>query len=78
MEKTNNNQETTLKLEGMGCACESKIVEKRLKALKGIKTYNINPISNWVKISFDPNLVSTEDIKKAIAKCGVTASIVKK
>ena len=78
MENINKDQEVTFKLEGMGCSCEAKIVEKRLKGLKGVKTYNINPISNWLKISFDPSLVSTEDIKKTIAKCGITASPIKK
>jgi copper chaperone CopZ len=68
----------TFKLEGMGCSCEAKIVEKRLKTLKGVKTYNINAISNWLKISFDSSLVSTDDIKKTIAKCGITASPAKK
>ncbi len=78
MENIGKDQEVTFKLEGMGCSCETKIVEKRLKALKGIKNYNINPISNWLKISFDSSLVSTEDIKKTIAKCGIIASPIKK
>ena len=64
----------TFKLEGMGCSCEAKIVEKRIKALNGVKSFDINPISNRVKISYDPSLVSTEDMKKAISKCGMKAS----
>ena len=78
MENKSKDEEVTFKLEGLGCSCEAKIVEKRLKALKGVKTYNINPISNWLKISFDSSLVTTDDIKKTIAKCGITASPVKK
>lgn len=78
MENASKDQEVTFKLEGMGCSCEAKIVEKRLKALKGVKTYSINPISNWLKISFDSAIVTTDDIKKTIAKCGITASPVKK
>lgn len=78
MENTNKDQEITFKLEGLGCSCEAKIVEKKLKALKGVKTYNINPISNWLKISFDSSLVSIDEIKKSIAKCGITATPIKK
>jgi Cu+-exporting ATPase len=78
LENTNKDQEVTFKLEGLGCSCETKIVEKKLKALKGVKTYNINPISNWLKISFDSSLVSLDEIKKSIAKCGVTATPIKK
>ena len=77
MENLSKDQEVTFKLQGLGCACEAN-VEKRLKSLKGVKTYNINPISNWLKVSFDSSLVTTDDIKKTIAKCGVTASPIKK
>ena len=75
---TGNMETATFKLEGMGCACEAKIIEKRIKSLKGVITYDINPISNWIKISFEPSLVSTEDIKKAISKSGITASLMKR
>jgi copper chaperone CopZ len=68
-------QVATFKLEGLGCACETKLVEKRLKGLKGIKSYDINPISNQMKISYNPLLISTEDMTKSIAKTGVTASL---
>jgi copper chaperone CopZ len=51
-------------------------VKKRLKGLKGVESYNINPVSNWVKVSYDSALVSTDDIKKSISKGGMTASLV--
>jgi len=78
MENISKDQEVTFKLEGMGCSCEAKIIEKRLKALKGVKTYSINPISNWLKISFDSSQVTTDAIKKEVAKCGITAVPIKK
>ncbi len=70
-----NLEIATFKLEGVGCACETKIIEKRIKALKGIKSYDINPISNRIKISYDPSFVSIEDIQKSICKSGMTASL---
>ncbi|MBS7633455.1 heavy-metal-associated domain-containing protein [Candidatus Bathyarchaeota archaeon] len=77
MESTKRNVEkaevVAFKLEGLGCSCEAKIVEKRIRALNGVKSFDINPISNRVKISYDPSVVSTEDIKKAIHKCGLKA-----
>lgn len=78
MENVSKDQEVTFKLEGMGCSCEAKIVEKRLKALKGVKNYSINPISNWLKVTFDASLVTTDAIKKEIGKCGITATLIKK
>jgi copper chaperone CopZ len=59
----------------MSCACETKIVGKRLKSLKGVESFSINPISNWLKVPYDAALVSTDDIKKSIAKTGMTASL---
>lgn len=77
MDSGKRNAEKTevvaFKLEGLGCSCEAKIVEKRVKTLNGVKSFDINPISNRIKISYDPSLISTEDIKKAIAKCGLKA-----
>jgi copper chaperone CopZ len=78
MENASKDQEVTFKLEGMGCSCEAKIVEKRLKALKGVKTYSVNPISNWLKVTFDSSLVTPDAIKKEIGKCGITAAPIKK
>lgn len=68
---------STFKLEGLGCACTAKIIEKRVKAIKGIKEYSINPISNWIKITYDSTLVSINDIKKSISKAGVQAILIK-
>ncbi len=73
------SKDITFKLEGLSCSCEAKVVEKRIKALKGIKTYTINPISNWLKVTYDPSQVSTEEMIKSISKAGVKASpIIKK
>jgi P-type Cu+ transporter len=71
-----NVKEVTFKLEGMSCSCEAKIVEKRIKGLKGVKSYDINPISNRVKVSYDESLVSTDEIVKSISKTGMGASLV--
>lgn len=44
--------------------------------LKGVKSFNINPISNRMKISFDPSLVSTDETIKSVSKAGMSASLV--
>ncbi len=78
MENKSKDEEVTFKLEGLGCSCETKLVEKRLKALRGIKTYSINPISNWLKVSYDPTIVSTDDMIKTISKAGIIALLLNK
>lgn len=60
-------------LEGLSCACEGQIVEKRLKKLKGVDRFILNPITFKTKISYDPELVTTEEIQKAILKGGAKA-----
>lgn len=76
--KNENNSEYELKtvnfqIQGLSCACEGKIVEKQLKRLKGVKNFNLNPVTFKMKISYDPTLVTTEAIQKAVAKAGAKA-----
>lgn len=60
-------------LQGLSCACEGQIVEKRLKKLKGVNSFILNPITFKTKISYDPELVTIEEIQKAILKGGAKA-----
>jgi len=74
MRNENNNEQGILtviyRLQGLTCACEGQIVEKKLKKLKGVSGYNLNPVTFKMKISYDPQVVTTEDIEKAIKKGG--------
>lgn len=74
MRNENNNEQGNLtviyRLQGLTCACEGQIVEKKLKKLKGVMSYSLNPVTFKMKISYDPALVTTEDIQKAIIKGG--------
>ncbi len=63
----------SFKIEGMACSCEASIVEKRVKKLAGVESYAFNPITNAMKLTFDPQLVSVQDIEKAVAKAGLKA-----
>ena len=60
-------------LEGMSCSCEAQIVEKRLKKLKAIKSFNVNPVTNKMMVTFDPEGASIQDILKAVSKAGLKA-----
>ncbi|MDD2981503.1 MAG: heavy-metal-associated domain-containing protein [Hespellia sp.] len=75
IENSNEQGLTTItyKLQGLSCACEGQIVEKKLRKLKGVKSFSLNPITYKMKISYDPTLVTTEAIQKAIAKGGAKA-----
>ena len=77
MKNKNNGEQgfetITYQLQGLSCACEGQIVEKQLKKLKGVKSFSLNPITFKMKISYDPALVTTEAIQKAISKGGAKA-----
>ena len=61
------------KIVGMGCSCEGSIVEKRMKKLRGVESFLLNPFTNQMRVSFDPEAVTMADIQKTVAKAGVKA-----
>ncbi|MFN7170589.1 MAG: heavy metal translocating P-type ATPase [Candidatus Omnitrophota bacterium] len=66
-----------LRIEGMDCADESKIIEKKLKSLTGVKDFNISLITQQIKIFYDHSIISIQDIIKAIAETGMKAAMVR-
>ena len=49
------------------------MVERRVNALKGVTAFTLNPITNQLKVTYDPAAVSVDDIVMAVKKAGVTA-----
>ena len=66
-------ESAVFKIVGMGCSCEGSIVEKRMKKLRGIESFLLNPFTNQMKVSFDPDAVTMSDIQKTVEKAGVRA-----
>ena len=66
----------TFQIEGL-CCCEGQIVEKRVKSLRGIAAFSLNAITNQMKVTYDPSIVSIPDIETAVKKAGGTAIPVK-
>ena len=77
MRSENNGEQgletANFQVQGLSCSCEGQIVEKRVKSLKGVKSFILNPITFKMKINYDPTLVTTEDIQKAVSKAGAKA-----
>jgi Cu+-exporting ATPase len=63
----------TLKIEGMTCAACAKTVERITKKLPGVIESNVNFATEKLNIRFEPSMVRTSDIKKAIEKAGYKA-----
>jgi Cd2+/Zn2+-exporting ATPase len=67
----------TLSIEGMDCADEQEIITKKMKALPGIKDFETYLVTQQLKVSYNPALVSVQDIIKAVAETGMKASLAK-
>lgn len=63
----------TFRIEGLSCSCEGQIVEKRVKSLKGVKSYSLNPITYRMKVTYDSATTSVQDIVTSVSKAGVRA-----
>ncbi len=66
--------ETTLKIGGMHCASCALNIETALKKTGGITSANVSFPLEQAKITYDPEIVSIPEIKKAIESVGYTAS----
>lgn len=77
LEVDESAKDVILHVEGMDCADESEVITKKLKSLAGIKNFNIFLMTQQAKISYDPALISIQDMIKAIAETGMRASLVK-
>lgn len=67
-----NLEAVTFRIDGV-CSCEAHMVEKRVKALKGVSSFSLNPITNQMKLNYDPSVVSILEIQKAVKKAGASA-----
>jgi len=61
----------------LGCACEGQIVEKRLKEKEGITFFSLNPITNQMKLIYNPSILSRQEIESEVKKAGATPVFVK-
>ena len=64
-------------VEGMDCQDEVQIIEKKLKSLSGIKSFEIYLATQSVKVVYDPSLISIQQIIKSIDETGMKALAVK-
>ncbi len=50
VEAEESDMTLNLKIEGMDCADESEIIEKKMKSLAGVKNFDINLMTQQIKI----------------------------
>ena len=63
----------TFRIDGMSCSCEGLMVEKRVKSLKSVANFSFNPITNQMKLTYDPSSLTISEIETAVKKAGAKA-----
>jgi copper ion binding protein len=66
--------EVTLKISGMTCDHCVKTVEKGIKALKGVSQVHVDLASQKAEVSYSPEAVTLDQIKKAVAEAGYSVT----
>ena len=64
----------TFDVKGMTCAACSAHVEKSVKKLEGVRSVAVSLLSNSMEVDFDPAVVSPDQICRAVASGGYSAS----
>lgn len=60
----------TYPVRGMSCSACASSVQSKLNSVVGVKHASVNYATNSVKISYDPDIVNPDDIKKAVVGIG--------
>ncbi|MDO8446133.1 MAG: cation-translocating P-type ATPase [Deltaproteobacteria bacterium] len=66
--------EVTLSVKGLDCEDEARLIRGALDGVTGVKGYEINIMARRVKVSFDTEAISVQDILMVIKKTGMEAS----
>lgn len=62
-----------LHIEGMDCEDEVALVEKKMRSLTGLEAFKVDLISRKLWVSYDPSLLSVQEIIKSVAETGMKA-----
>jgi len=63
-------EKASFKVIGMYCITCKPIVEKQLKDKNGVKSINIDYMTDSVIVEFDPSVMTKEEIKNRLNKSG--------
>ncbi|MFA5311881.1 MAG: cation-translocating P-type ATPase [Methanomassiliicoccales archaeon] len=64
----------TLRIDGMDCLEEVKLIERKLNSLEGIDGFDINLGAGSVQVSYDPSRTSVQEIIRSISETGMSCS----
>jgi Cu+-exporting ATPase len=72
-----DEQSGTIKLDisGMTCASCVSTIENAISRVEGVKTVSVNLTTEKAQVDFEPSLIQTRDIIKAVQAVGYTATV---
>ncbi len=66
-----------IQIEGMNNQADIRSVEQKINALSGVITFKITADKKQLHLSYDPSIVTLQDVLRSISETGLTASIVR-
>ncbi len=76
-EKGPGVETVTLQIEGLECACEGTLVERKIGALAGVRRHELNPTTNQLQVSYERGTATVQDIIRSVSETGMKASLLK-
>jgi len=70
-------KETLLYIKDLCCDEEARLVRAEIEGMKGIEGYEINLMTQSLRVTHDPEVISVRRIQDAIGKTGMKASLTK-
>ncbi len=67
------NKKLTVRIEGMDCENEAKIIRAGMERLKGVGRFEINVVSGTLRLDYDEKVLTEQDILRAIDGTGMRA-----
>lgn len=78
VEAEDKTKSVVLHIEGMDCEDEVSLIEKKMKSLKGLESFQVDLMSQTLRVQYDPALLSVQEIIKSIAETGMKARLERK
>src|SRR5450759_143478 len=67
----------TLQIEGIDGACEATLIERKMRALAAVRSHEFNPITNQLRVSYEPGASTIQDIVRSVSETGMKARLLK-
>jgi len=71
--KSKTSAKAVFSLFNLGCSSCSAVIERKLRNLPGIEDAVVNCVTDMVRVNYDPEHLTTENVRAFIRKLGYEA-----